>query len=88
MNVVVDFGPIHGNAYTLAAALEALVWGLIISTNIRRTIIGITEKDSGMLFFHHDLIGLLSRIQWYANLCYIMYTSVVEAAFRTALSVD
>ena len=38
MNVVVDFWPIHGNAYMLTAELETLVYGLITNNNIRRTI--------------------------------------------------
>ena len=33
MKLVVDFGPIHGNAYTLAAALLALVYSPITGTN-------------------------------------------------------
>ena len=37
IKLVVDFGPIHGNAYTLAAALAALVYGPI--TNLGRLLI-------------------------------------------------
>ena len=33
MILVVDFGPIHGNTYTLAAALATLVYGQITNTN-------------------------------------------------------
>ena len=33
MKLVMDFDPIHGNAYTLVTVLATLVWGPITNTN-------------------------------------------------------
>ena len=45
MNVVVDFDTIHGNAYTLAEALEALNIGPEYQYSQNHA--SITEKDHG-----------------------------------------
>ena len=56
MKLVVDFGPIHGNAYTLAVVLSALVYDTITNNN--------NNKD---LFKVQYPMYIKIRVQWTYN---------------------
>ena len=59
MKLIVDFGPIHGNAYTLAAAL---VYGPITNTNtIFSSHIGVSSDLTLTLPVSDSVLYILSK---------------------------
>ena len=58
MKLVVDFSPIYRNAYTLAAALSALVCVPITNTNLKYS------KET-IFLLHNELIACLKIVDDY-----------------------